>query len=149
MDPTGNVYVSTERGFRLLKVNKSGVPQWSVGTPGVYGSDNAHFGDTWGGPGDVAVGPNGNVLVADAPNHRVQIFNSQGAYVTTLGSYGTGNYQFDWPRGVAVDSSGNIYVADCANHRVQIYNSSRVYLATMGVTGNPGGSNASSAVPTA
>jgi DNA-binding beta-propeller fold protein YncE len=93
----------------------------------VSGDDNTHFG--WGSPRNVAVDSNGNVYVADTNNHRIQIYNSSGSYVTTLGSAGSGNYQFDAPNGVAVDGSGNIYVADSSNHRVQIYNSSRVYQA--------------------
>lgn len=141
VDPSGNVYLSSERGFRLIKLNKNGVVQWAIGTPGVSGNDNAHFGGFGGGPAGVAVGSNNTVLVADSPNHRVQIYNAQGGYVATLGSHGTGAYQLNWPRGVAVDSSDNIYVADCANHRVQIYDSNQVYLATIGITGSPGSGN--------
>ena len=63
-------------------------------------------------------------------------------YVATLGSYGSGDYQFHDPYGVAVDHNGNIYVADEENHRVQIFSSSRVYQATLGVTDVPGDDNA-------
>jgi DNA-binding beta-propeller fold protein YncE len=36
-----------------------------------------------------------------------------------FGTTGSGDGQFNSPRGIAVDSSGNIYVADTGNHRVQ------------------------------
>jgi len=141
VDGSGNIYLSTRRGYRVLKLNASGTAQWAAGTAGVWGNDNVHFGQNWSGPNDVAVDSSGNVYVADTGNHRIQIYNSSGSYVITLGNYGSGDYQFDAPYGVAVDRSGNIYVADRSNHRVQIYNSSRVYVATIGVTGVPGTDN--------
>lgn len=141
VDPTGNIYLSTYRGRRVLKLDATGTPQWAIGTPGVWGSDNAHFGSWWAGAARVAVDSSGRVYVADTGNHRVQIYDSSGTYVTTLGAYGSGNYQFDAPGGVAVDTNGNIYVADTYNHRVQIYDSSRVYQDTIGA-GVPGSDNA-------
>jgi DNA-binding beta-propeller fold protein YncE len=35
-----------------------------------------------------------------------------------VGSCGSGEVQFDMPRGLAVDESGNVYVADSGNHRI-------------------------------
>jgi len=142
VDSSGNIYLSTNRGYRVLKLNASGTAQWTAGAAGVWGNDNTHFGAFWEGPNNVAVDASGNVYVADTGNHRIQIYNGSGSYVVTLGSYGSGNYQFDMPDGVAIDSSGNIYVADSGNHRVQIYNSSRVYQATLGVTGVSDSDNA-------
>ncbi|NIN08766.1 MAG: hypothetical protein GTO76_08950, partial [Planctomycetales bacterium] len=142
VDTSGNIYVSTTRGYRVLKLNAGGTTQWAVGTPGVWGSDNVHFGAWWDGPGNVAVvDAAGNVYVADTGNHRIQKLNSSGSYVTTLGSYGSGDYQFDCPDGVAVDASGNIYVADSCNHRVQVYNSSLAHVGRIGVTDVPGDDN--------
>lgn len=40
-------------------------------------------------------------------------------YNTQWGSLGSGNGQFNSPRGMAVDSSGNVYVADTGNNRIQ------------------------------
>jgi DNA-binding beta-propeller fold protein YncE len=142
VDGSGNIYLSTRRGYRVLKLNASGTAQWAAGVAGVWGNDNVHFGADWSGPNDVAVDSSGNVYVADTGNHRIQIYNSSGSYVTTLGSYGSGYYQFHDPYGVAVDHNGNIYVVDEENHRVQIFNSSRVYQATLGVTDVPGDDNA-------
>src|SRR5437763_1411052 len=42
-----------------------------------------------------------------------------GTFLTTWGSSGTGDGQFDFPFGVATDGSGNVYVADHGNHRIQ------------------------------
>jgi hypothetical protein len=141
VDASGSIYASTDRGFRVLKLDGTGDTQWTLGTPGVFGSDNVHFGDSQRGPESIAVDASGTIYVADPGNHRIQIFDSSSSYVTTLGSHGSGIYEFDRPGGVAVDTGGNIYVADNYNHRVQIYNSSRVYVATLGETGVCGSDN--------
>ena len=43
-------------------------------------------------------------------------------YVSTLGSYGSGNGQFNIPYGIAVDEARNrVYIADTWNHRIQAF----------------------------
>ena len=37
---------------------------------------------------------------------------------STVAGFGSGAYQFSYPRGIAVDSSGNVYVADETNYRI-------------------------------
>jgi len=82
---------------------------------GVWGAGNSQFNF----PSDVALDAAGNVYVADALNHRIQVFDGTGRLLTKWGEEGTGDGQFDSPRGVAVNSAGDIYVADQNNDRVQ------------------------------
>jgi len=56
-----------------------------------------------------------------------------------FGSFGTGNGQFNSPRGIAVDGGGNIYVADTNNDRVQVFNSSGGFQSTFGSQGSGNG----------
>ncbi len=142
--PDGSIYVTENRGFRLVKMNAAGVQQWAVGQAGVYGNDNAHFGDWWAGiEGSPAVDAAGHIYVPDTANHRVQIFSPNGTYSATLGSSpGTGNYEFNAPTGVAISPvNGDIFVADQGNHRVVVYTSNRVYKTQIGETGVPGADN--------
>ena len=52
------------------------------------------------------------------------------------GSFGTGDGQFDRPRGIAVDSDGNVYVADSGNNRIQKFTSTGIFLDKWGERGN-------------
>jgi hypothetical protein len=71
----------------------------------------------------VAISPvNGDIFVADAYNHRVQVFEANRDYKATLGmtgNPGSGNEQFNYPWDIAIDTAGNVYVADYDNYRVQ------------------------------
>ncbi len=46
------------------------------------------------GPNDVTVDAAGNIYVADGSNHRIQKFNSEGVFLATWGSRGSGNGEF-------------------------------------------------------
>ena len=53
---------------------------------------------------------------------RRAVFDSAGSHLLTFGGPGTGNGQFNSPRGVAFDpTSGNIVAADGDNHRIQAF----------------------------
>ena len=52
------------------------------------------------------------------------------------GKFGTGDGEFDRPRGIAVDSDGNVYVADSGNNRIQKFSSTGVFLDKWGERGN-------------
>lgn len=64
----------------------------------------------------------GNIYVADAPNHRIQKWTPGATTgVTVAGGNGQGSAanQLNFPVGVFVDNNGDIYVSDCFNNRVQ------------------------------
>jgi hypothetical protein len=107
-------------------------------------------------PESVAVGPSGNVYVADQGNHRVQEFTPTGEFVLMFGftvnnkggnvcatveegecqagSPGSGGPdQLSEPQDVAVDSgTGNVYVLDLAYHRVDEYTENGVFILMIG-----------------
>lgn len=142
----GSIYIVEGTGYRLVKLNAAGVPQWTFGEAGQPGNDDNHF--TY--LNDVAVDPQGRVYTVEGwassgrigGNHRLRIFNSDGTPLRIFGGYGSDNDKFIDPRGIAIDRNGNVYIADSGNHRVQIYNNQLQYVATLGITEEPGTDNA-------
>lgn len=55
------------------------------------------------------------------------------------GTLGSGNGQFNSPRGVAVDATGNVFVADRTNHRIQVFSPSGAFIRTFGTQGSANG----------
>ena len=75
-------------------------------------------------PMGTAVDKEGNILVADRGNHRIQKFTAQGKFLALAGAQGSKCLMFDRPDGIAFnDSNSKLYVADTFNHRIQVLNS--------------------------
>ena len=69
----------------------------------------------------VAFDGEGNLVVSDGDNHRIQVFRySDGTHLRSIGSYGKGMGQFNVPGSIAFDGAGHIVVVDRRNHRVQV-----------------------------
>ena len=83
-------------------------------------------------PRDIAVGRDGRIYVVDGANFRVQVFESDGAYVNTFGSIGVYPGHFSRPKGVATDPDGNVYVTDTAFGNFQIFNADGQLLLFVG-----------------
>ena len=90
------------------------------------------------GPRGVTVDDDGNILVAD--NHRIQKFTSKFQFITSVGSYGSNNLQFDHPVSVAVSPTTKVIaISDCLNHRVQILNPDLIFNSSIGSKGSGNG----------
>jgi sugar lactone lactonase YvrE len=77
-------------------------------------------------PQGVAVGDNGDIIVADSYNHRIRMVSPSGA-VTTFAGSGVAGFadgqglaaQFNVPTGLAVTKEGWVVVADTHNNRIR------------------------------
>ncbi|MFL5894366.1 MAG: hypothetical protein ACJ76Z_04545 [Thermoleophilaceae bacterium] len=75
----------------------------------------------------IAAGPDGSVYVVDAePDDRIERFDGAGTFLGSWGSPGTGDGQFQAPRGVAAGDPG-LFVAD-GNGRVQRFTATGAFL---------------------
>lgn len=105
-----------------------GVPMFSFGREG---QDEGQVSRPWG----LCVDREGNIIVADRRNNRIQIFNNRGEFKSMFGSKGTGPGEFDLPAGITTDTFGRIIVIDKDNHRVQIFTSSGNFILKFGSFG--------------
>jgi uncharacterized protein (TIGR03663 family) len=101
-------------------------------------------------PRSVAVGPNGERVIADSGNHRIVVLDASGNFLRSFGSYcklddstgctdpdgagplAVGDGQFNEPWGVAVDAAGQIYVSDTWNGRIQVFDANGTFLRKWG-----------------
>ena len=60
-------------------------------------------------------------MVCDEGNHRVQVFELNGTFITKFGSLGGQRGEFNGPRSTANLSDGRIVVSDVYNNRIQIF----------------------------
>lgn len=127
-DSAGNVYVTDVNipTSSIVKLSSTGT---LITTFGTFGFNNGEF----FAPVGVAIDGNGNILVADTGNHRIQKLNSTGTHVFTVGALPTGTIgagagEFNNPTFIAADAAGNIYVSDTGNNRIQKFDSTGVYI---------------------
>ena len=84
-----------------------------------------------------------NVYAADTGNHRVQKFESNGAFITKWGkennAEGTGTVSSSFPEGIAVAVTDTVFVSDHNNARVQTFDLDGVHQDTWpaAVNGSP------------
>src|SRR5437660_6694904 len=70
-------------------------------------------------PEAVAIGPAGDVYVADQLSYTVQEFSPAGVFENQWGSFGGGHSQFGPIGGLAVDPAGNVYLVDSSHNRIE------------------------------
>lgn len=87
----------------------------------------------------IAVDAGGNIYVANTNKNEIRKYDSSRTLITTWGSAGAGNGQFNRPMGIAVDSANNVYVADSGNNRIQKFSAAGAYLGQWGVYGTSAG----------
>lgn len=135
IDGSDNVYVGEADNNRVQKLDSDGnfIAKW--GANGGDGSNGSADGEFLGVRG-LAIAPDGNLLVVDNDNSRIQKLNSTtGAFMMKFGSNGSGDGQFNTPAGVSTDASGNIYVADMYNNRIQKFSSNGTFISKWGANG--------------
>lgn len=85
-------------------------------------------------PTGIAVASNGNVYIGENDNHRIQVFDADGNFLSIFN-----NTDVTHPQGMAFDDSGNLWVADSATNSVKKFNASGTLLATYGSAGSGDG----------
>ncbi len=151
IDSKGDVWVTDYENERVQEFTENGVFLktfgWGVSNgeaklevcttscrAGIAGSGNGQF----SGPNSVTVSGT-NVLVGDNNNGRVEEFNEKLEFVRSIGSFGSGKGQLEFPGGTSVDSAGNIYVADYGGNQIEKFSSNGTFLVAFGTSGSGNG----------
>jgi DNA-binding beta-propeller fold protein YncE len=120
VDRGGNIYVAeVASNHRVQKLAPDGtfIAEWKGPDVGFYG------------PRRIAIGPDDSVYVVDQGRTRIVKFSPDEDVLSSWGSKGSGDGQFDDPTSVAVDStSGRAYVADPINKRIQVFDQNGKFL---------------------
>jgi DNA-binding beta-propeller fold protein YncE len=80
------------------------------------------------GPKGIAIGPRGDVYLADTENHAIRVIRAASGTIETLVGNGTPGdgpdgaprlCRLQRPHGIFVDAKGNVFIGDSSNHRVR------------------------------
>lgn len=99
-------------------------------------------------PTAVAIGPDGDLYIADARSHHVSRINGDSGEIVTLAGSGEAAFDGDLkpavsaglntPNGIAVAPNGNIYIADSGNNRIRMISAATGLIDTIAGTGEAG-----------
>lgn len=130
VSPDGTrLFVSDSKEHRIVVFDlKTGERKAAFGR---HGTGDGEFGF----PTSLAFDHDGNLLVIDQLNARVQVLTEDGRFVQKFGSLGVGYANFVRPKDVAVDELGLVYVSDAAFGNVQIFAPDYRLLTFVGSTG--------------
>jgi len=144
IDRDGNIRTTDQqakdgKGQQAIKFSPDGKVLMTLGKAGVAGAGP----DTFNGPCDVAIAPNGDIFVADGhggdTNARVVKFSKDGKYIKEWGKKGSGPGEFDTLHSMAMDSRGRLFIADRGNSRIQIFDLDGKFIAEWKQFGRPSG----------
>jgi sugar lactone lactonase YvrE len=134
--PTG---LAVDRRRGLLYV--ADTPAHVVRVLRLDGTPVRELGGHGSGPGQMnyptflAVDGAGQLVVNDAMNFRVQIFDPEGQLASAFGKLGNGSGDMSRSKGVAVDQRGHVYVADALFDNFQIFDRAGRLLMFVGEQG--------------
>jgi sugar lactone lactonase YvrE len=114
---SGNIYINNATTNTVQKFNSTWVPQ----------AEWAGNGSPFSGALGIGVNTGGEVCVADTGNNRIQRFQTNGTYMSTLPVPSVTPYSFGGPKDVANESTGKMYVADTNNNRILKYKSDNTF----------------------
>lgn len=135
--PRGRPITDYERNICLPnRKNELQVKSTNVVILGYFGENNPNnLCRPWG----LICDNEGNIIISDRSNNRIQIYREDGTLVRKFGSYGNGPCQFNRPAGIAVDARRRLIVVDKDNHRVQILTMEGEFLRSFGEHGEKQG----------
>jgi len=130
-DQQGDLYVVEFYNHRVQKFTREGKFLLTWGSEGDWDRRNSpdQPPDKMIYPAGIAVGPDGNVFVADSGRDRIKVFSPEGKFVRESGSKSPEPGKFTALAGICFDAAGRLHVADMGAHRVQMFTRDASFLA--------------------
>ena len=124
---SGAVFI-TDSQNHSIRIATGGQVRTFAGGNGAGHTNGGPNAARFNSPADIAICPDGYLIVADTLNHVIRRVDSEGNVTTIAGRPGIfgsadGNASaamFDSPMGVIVDYNGRIFVADTGNHVIRL-----------------------------
>lgn len=134
IDKDDNLWIADMANHLVQKFTPEGKLLLKLGEKDVPGDDGQHFNK----PADVAIGPDGEIYVADGyGNSRIAKFTAEGKFLKAWGKRGKADGEFHIPHSVILDPKNRVLVGDRENFRVQVFDREGKHLATWKDTGSP------------
>ncbi|WP_017317594.1 scytonemin biosynthesis PEP-CTERM protein ScyF [Mastigocladopsis repens] len=134
-DSTGNIYVSNGRGIDRVEIYS---PQGEY--LGGIGGTNSEPGQGFDEPADLKFDPvTGELHVGDVYNSEIDVYDSQGNYIRSYGSFGgpVEGRSFFGPGGLSFGKDGNVYATDFSSDVIKVYDGKNGELVrTIGSSGS-------------
>jgi uncharacterized protein (TIGR03663 family) len=130
-------WAMTQNTNAQITTNPDSQPAFDLTASTQAGNRNGQFRT----PRNVTIAPNGDILVLDSLNGRVQRFDATGKWLSKFGSIGGGDGQFtlaayeSGPGGITTDEDGNIYVTDTWGYRILKFDKDGKFLLKWGSGG--------------
>ncbi len=134
VDSAKYIYLTSMDRHKIFKYSLTGEVLGEIGGPGsALGFLNK--------PNGLALTQNGDLLVVDRLNSRLQFFTKDGTFLKAFGSFGgSGDGHFTKPYGLVVDATnGSVYVGDYRDRKIQKFSESGQFISqwsTASLTGN-------------
>lgn len=125
----GVLYVADTKAHRIVVFDADGRLRASFGRRGTSDGE-------FNFPTNVAVTPDGSVLVTDAMNFRIQVFSPEGRFLRQFGRHGDAVGDLVRPKGVAIDSEGHVYVVEGLYDVVNVFDAGGRLLLSFGGAGH-------------
>jgi sugar lactone lactonase YvrE len=127
-DAAGNIYVADTGNHTIRRIAGDGTVSTLAGLAGSSGTvDATGSAARFDGPSGIALGPDGDLYVAERNSNLVRRVTTAGVVTTYAGSGGGSGFldgapltaKFSSPFGVAVAANGDVLVADASNNRIR------------------------------
>ena len=126
-DSAGIVYVADSGNSTIRRIAIDGTVSTLAGLAGATGTtDGTGSAARFDSPSGIAIGPDGDLYVAERNSHLIRRVTTAGVVTIYAGSAGSGyldgaalTAKFNNPFGVAVAANGDVLVGDAGNNRIR------------------------------